>query len=159
MADGATLDPADINVVLGTHRVSGYAAGTFVSVTYDVDSFAKLVGIDGEGVYVKSANRGAVATLTLIQTARSNLVLSALLAADQNTPGGLMFPFSIREQGGTTLFQAARARLTRLPDVNYSDAGETRAWAVTTTRMLGLAGDRGATPLVGGVDPDNLSPF
>lgn len=158
MADGATLDISQIKVICAGRLITGFATGTYLNVSYDVDAFQKLVGIDGEGAFVKTANRAATITLTLIQTAQGNSVLSALHLLDLATPGGLMFPFQITELGGQTIFSAARARAIRLPDSGYSDTGETRAWAIGTTHLLGAVGGRAATPIIGAIDPDNLIP-
>ncbi len=140
MADGATIDPLSLHCIVGGHRVSGFAPGSFLSVVYDVDAFTRLIGVDGEGAWFKSANRAALVTITLIQSSQSNDVLSGFHIADLNTPNGLLIPFSLREQNGTTLLVAPQARVIKLPDVTYSDSVESRAWSIGTTRLEGALG-------------------
>ena len=140
MADGATVDPLSLHAIMGGKTISGFAPGSFISVVYDVDAFTRLIGVDGEGAWFKSANRAALITLTLMQSSQSNDVLSAFHLADLNTPNGLLVPFSLREANGTTLLVAEKARVIKLPDVGYSDSVESRAWAIGTTRLEGVVG-------------------
>ena len=140
MADGATVDPQGLHLVVGGKRISGYAPGSFLSVVYDVDAFARSIGVDGEGAWFKTGNRAALITATLMQTSQSNDFLSAFHLADLNTPNGLLVPMSIVEQTGTTVYATDKARVIKLPDGLWSDSVESRAWAIGTTRLEGLVG-------------------
>lgn len=147
MADGATVDPEQLNFIYATHRASGRAAGSFLGVVYDVDAFSLVVGVDGEGVWVKNANRSATITCTLMQSSISNDVYSGLHIADRSTPGGLMFPLFVQEKNGRSVYAAARARITKFADGTWSDGGEVRAWTFRTTTLRGFVGGIAATPL------------
>lgn len=140
MADGATIDPLSLHAIFGGHRLSGFAPGSFLNIVWDVDAFTRLIGVDGEGAWFKSANRAALITLTLMQSSQSNDVLTGFHLTDLNTPNGLLQPFSLREQNGTTLIVSPQSRVIKLPDTGYSDSVESRAWAIGTTRAEGFVG-------------------
>lgn len=140
MSDGATIDPSALHVIMGGHRVSGYAPGTFVSVIYDVDAFVKTIGVDGEGAWFKSANLAAVLTLTLMQSSQSNDILSAFHISDRSAPGGLLRPLAINESNGTSAYITDKARVMKLPDSLWADSVQSRAWAIGTTRLDGFVG-------------------
>lgn len=142
MAQGATVDPASLNVIFGTHRVGGFAPGSFVSVVYDVDAFNSLIGVDGEGAWFKNQNLAANVTLSLLQTSDSNDRLSAFHLADRATPNGVLLPLIVREANGRTLFTTDKARILKIPDTEWSDGIAVRAWIIRTTRLV---------PFVGGI--------
>lgn len=143
MADGATIDPAALHLIIGGHRVSGYMPGTFLSVVYDVDAFTKLIGVDGEGAWFKSANLAAVITATLMQSSDSNDVLNGFYQADRAAPGGLLQPLSLAEANGRTGFITDKCRVMKLPDAVWADTVQGRVWAIGTTKLQGNMGGVG----------------
>jgi len=157
MSDGATVDPAQLDFIFSTHRATGRAAGQFVSVVYDVDAFTNVIGVDGEGLWVKSENRAATIVCTLVQSSISNDIFSGLHLADRATPGGLMFPLAVNERNGRTKYAAARARITKQADGVWSDGGEVRAWTFRTTNLRGFVGGISPTP-IGSLDDAADSP-
>lgn len=147
MADGATIDPSALHVILGGHRVSGYAPGTFVSIVYDVDTFVKTIGVDGEGAWFKNANLAAIITLTLMQSSDSNDILTGFYLADRAAPGGVLLPMAVGEANGRSNFVTDKARIMKLPDSVWADTIQSRAWAIGTTKLEGAVG--GVGPLFG----------
>lgn len=147
MADGATIDHEELYVLFGPYRIKGRAKGQSVSVVYDEDAFQKVVGVDGEGFFIKNSDHGATITLTLVQSARSNFVLSAFHLADRLLPGGLMRPLVIKEANGRTLLAASKARIMKMADSTWSDGGEVRTWTISTTNLRGTVGGVDSTPI------------
>lgn len=154
MAQNATVDYEALFLQLGVHRITGRAKGQSLSVVYDSDAFAKQMGLDGEGFWIKNGDHAATITVTLLQSARSNYILSLLHIADRLTPGGLMLPFYLRESNGRSIAAAAKARIIKPADQTWSDGGETRVWTIGTTNLRGVVGDVLATPL----DPSGGAP-
>ena len=147
MADGATATPSGRALMIGTHRVRGFAKGASMSVTYNADTNAVNMGLDGEGYYVQQDDDSATITVTLLESSESNDVLSALFLTDKNSAGGLVVPVLIRDttQGGRTIAAAATAKISKLPDVGWSETGETRVWTIITTKMISFVGGIGVT--------------
>ncbi len=47
-----TYDPKKVLISFGSHSVSGYSDGTFVSIEASGDGISKKVGCDGENIQV-----------------------------------------------------------------------------------------------------------
>lgn len=148
MSDGATQDPQGRSFIVGAHRVTGLAKGASMTVEYDADTFQMLMGLDGEGVYIKQDDDSATIVLTLLPSSVSNDVLTALFLAAKRTPGGLSFPLLLKDDasGGRTVGGAATAVITKLPAVGYSESGETRVWTLKTTKWTSYVGGASITP-------------
>lgn len=129
-----TYDPRNVQIILGGIPLSGFADGTFISVSQDEDRYTKTVGADGETSRARSNNKTATATITLKQTSQSNDVLSGLVLADDASNGGVV-PLMIKENGtGATLVFAQAAWVQALPEVTYSKTVEDREWTIATSR-------------------------
>lgn len=73
-----TYDPLDVNVIVGSTILTGFADGTFVKVEADEDSYTPYVGAKGEVVRARNANKMGTITVTLSQDSPSNSYLSKL---------------------------------------------------------------------------------
>lgn len=146
MSDGATIDLQSVHVLVGPHRVSGRAKGSWLSVAYDSDETTVLDGIDDEGMFIDQVSRKATIVVTLLQSSDSNDVLSGLVIANRATPGGLAFPLNIIETNGRTLYTAAQAKVAKMADGTWSDGGEVRTWTIVTPRLIGFVGGLASTP-------------
>ena len=98
-----TYSPADVAVIYGGAIISGFANGTFITVSRDEDAFMKSVGADGEVCRSRNANRSGSITLTLLQSSASNDVMSAFAAADALS-GAVPLPIQIKDNTGTSAF-------------------------------------------------------
>ena len=78
-------------------------------------------------------------TVTLQQTATVNAELSAALAADQVTNAGV-FPLTIKDLLGKTLFYAPQAWIRKDPEWEDGDDLNTRAWVFDTGIGANLVG-------------------
>lgn len=148
MSDGATLDIKACNLVIGTHRISGWADGDWLSWVFNVEQFTEHVGADGEGYWIVNPNLSARWTASLLPSSASNSVLSRLWQADIRTPGGLMFPCTFVDRANPeTVLGSARARVLKLPDATWSTGPTVRQWLFGTTRLEAFIGGMPVTPL------------
>ncbi|MFC3227331.1 phage structural protein [Marinibaculum pumilum] len=142
-----TYDPRDVQVIIGGFSMTGYADGTYVSVTSDEAAYNKTIGADGEVSRARTNNRSGTMTLTLKQTSASNDVLTGFAIADETANGGV-FPAMVKEVGsGRTLLFAAAAWIQQWPDVGYSKEIGNREWTIalaTIDRFVGGNADSGA---------------
>jgi len=126
-------DPKGIIAIFSGIPIQGFAAGTFLSVEQNEDSFALTVGADGEGCRSKTNNRSAKATFTLMQSSLTNDLLSALHNVDLNSPlGDGIGPLLIKDISGTTLIAAEKAWIVRQANSTYSRDPESREWVIET---------------------------
>lgn len=135
-----TYDPRNVQVIIGAIPITGFADGTFVTVTADEDLYAKTTGAQGEVSRARSNNRGGTLTLTLKQTSPANDVLSGFALADEASNAGVV-PVLIKELGtGRTLMFSQAGWIQGWPEVGYSKAIENRAWTIALadiTRFIG----------------------
>ena len=78
-------------------------------------------------------------TVTLLQTSAVNAELSAALAADQLTNAGV-FPLTIKDLLGNTLFFAPQAWIRKDPEWEDGDDTNSRAWVFDTGIGSNLVG-------------------
>lgn len=135
-----TYDPKMVVITFGAVPISGYAEGTFVRVNRSGDAFTKSKGAGGDIERVNRNQGDFEVSVTLQQTSSSNTELSAILAADQATNAGV-FPLTIKDMLGNTLFFAPQAWIRKDPEWEDGDELNSREWTFDT----GIAGN-----LVGG---------
>lgn len=126
-----TYDPKKIIVVFGPVIMTGFAEGTVVSIAQNGDNFEKVKGADGGVDRVnKNANDHAI-TVTLKQTSISNDALSVIAIADAAANAGI-YPLTIKDLNGTSLFFAEQAWIAKSPDDEFGDAMSNREWRLDT---------------------------
>lgn len=130
----STFDPKSVVISIGGVPISGFADGTFVSITTDTQQFTKVVGADGFTTRVKSNNYGGTLTLSLAQTSPSNDVLSGLLALDRLSNQGL-FPLLIKDMSGNTVVFSESAWIQQFPDITFGNEMNNRDWVIDMAEM------------------------
>lgn len=126
-----TYDPKLIVVTFGTIIFTGFASGTFLTITGNGDKFEKDRGADGTVDRInKNASDYSVA-VTLKQTSLTNDALSTLMNTDILTNAGKL-PMTVKDLNGTELFFAAQAWIAKDPDDAYGDALDSREWRIDT---------------------------
>lgn len=134
-----TFDPKMVVITFGIVPISGYAEGTFVNVNRSGDAFTKSKGAGGDVERVNKNQGDFEVTITLQQTAPVNKELSAILAADQVTNAGV-FPLTIKDLQGETLFFAPQAWIRKDPEMSEGDELNARAWVFDTGIGANLIG-------------------
>lgn len=124
----------EVLITLGGILVSGYAAGTFVSVERNEDSFALYTGADGDGTRAKTNNRSGRVTLTLAQSSQSNAALAALLALDERGAAGAgVKPLLVRS--GSDIHTARTAWIVKPAMAEYGREVSEREWIIETNEL------------------------
>jgi hypothetical protein len=120
-------------MIYGTIAISGYAEDSAVTVEHDEDDWELAVGVDGEGTRSKSSNLSATITVALMQSAAVNDLLSAERLLDINTPGGTGGKeLIIKDNSGTSLFQAETAWIQKAPTGEFNRSPNAREWVFRT---------------------------
>lgn len=147
MANNATWDFANLNVVFGGLHITGFADGDSYAMDFDVDRFTKRIGNYGLGAWAKSNNFGAVGSITLLATSNDNSALQAFLSADELTPGGVLVPLVALQTGGL-LSHTGLFRITKAPGVSRGTDVPTTTWVIGTTRLIQALGGSVPTAIV-----------
>lgn len=126
-----TYDPKMVIVTFGTLSFAGYADGTFIRVSRSGDAFGKRKGAGGDVERINRNQGDFEVSITLLQTSSTNQELSAILAADQVTNAGV-FPLTIEDTLGHTLFFAPQAWIRKDPDWEDGDDLNNREWIFDT---------------------------
>lgn len=124
-----SYDPKAMQVVFAGKLLQGFAPGTFLTITRNMDAYALSVGVDGIGTRIKNNNLSGRATFTLDQSSTSNDDLNALAAADSLSDSGVG-PLFIKDGSGNTVAAAATAWIVKLPDSEFSNSLGTRQWVL-----------------------------
>ncbi|MEM0173059.1 MAG: phage protein [Sulfolobaceae archaeon] len=107
--------------------MSGFADGTFLELTSDVEQFTKITGADGFVTRVKSNDYGATLTITLAQTSPSNDVLSGIFNLDKLSNQGIV-PILIKDMSGNTVIFSATGWIQSFPDMSFGNEINDRSW-------------------------------
>ena len=126
-----TYDPKKIVGTWGAIIFSGYADGTFITIERNGDLFEKRKGADGSVDRINKNANDFSATLNLMQTSLINDLLSAVMITDGLTNLGI-FPLTIKDLRGNTLFFAAQAWIAKDPDDEEGDSLAGREWRFDT---------------------------
>ncbi len=134
-----TYDASGVSVSFNTYNLTGFAEGTFITVSKNEDAFTQQIGADGEGVRSKTNNRSGTITLTLMQSSDSNETLSQIYYLDKlsNTGSGAFF---IKDTNGTTLVLAKSAWIRKMPDIEFGKESSNREWVFESDSLEMFAG-------------------
>lgn len=129
-----TYSPKKVQLIVLGNIISGFAAGTFIVASREVDAFTKILGGDGEVARTQSANRSGEVTITLLQTSGSNDILSAIAVADELAGTGIG-PIIIKDTGGSTVLFSGEGWIRKQPDVEFADEAGDREWIIDMASM------------------------
>lgn len=127
-----TYNPDAVVITIGGFPIGGYADGTFVEVGSVSDAVSSVSGADGEVARAVGTDLRHSITLTLLQTSKSNDILSTLLMLDRKSTGGAMVPVSIQDLSGRTMFAASQCWIKKAANITLSKGIEPRQWMLET---------------------------
>jgi len=109
-----TYDCRKVLITLGTHIVTGYSDGTFVSIEPNGDGFTKKVGCDGEVGRSRDPDETAKVTLTVMLTSPTVAWCQQQYVKDRDTGEGT-FSILIKDLKGGLVFSSATAWIVKPP--------------------------------------------
>jgi hypothetical protein len=139
----SNYSPDQIDVVIAGVRMSGFAPGSFVSVSLRTDSDTLTVGADGLAAFNRNLDNSATVTITLMPNSVSNDVLTGFWQAQL---AGVVHPFAMQDRSGRTVAAGAACRIAKLPDVSYGTEVEPRAWTIIVSNLNLYVGGSPAAP-------------
>lgn len=132
MADSSikTINIKNRQVIWGPVIMHGFA-DDMVEVEQPEDDVEVVSGADGEVTHNMLQARHAKITVILKQSSLTNTELSAYRIADRLSGTGI-FPFTVRDGSGTTLFFAPAARIIKAPNIKFSKSVQDNQWVFGT---------------------------
>jgi hypothetical protein len=121
--------PKDVNIawnVLGA--ITGFADDTFVVLSRNTDMTEETVGADGTLATTRNADRTGSIAITLMQTAESNILLSAVANAQEKATKFLTGALTITDPSGSVLAVATGAYLKAMPEVTLGSGQNSKEW-------------------------------
>ena len=121
--------PKDVNIawdVLGA--ITGFADDTFVVLSRNEDMTEEVVGADGKLATTRNADRTGTITVTLMQTAESNTLLSVLAHAQEKATKFLTGAITITDPSGSVLAVGTGAYLKAMPEVTLGSGQNAKEW-------------------------------
>lgn len=123
-----TYDPSQVIVTWGPIIFSGFTDdGDAISAEHDEDHATKKVGLDGEVARAMNMNRCGGATIRLMATSMTNNGLS-LAAAQDRLDRSAVYPLTVKDLSGETLFFTSRAWIKKTPAITYAKEIAVREW-------------------------------
>jgi hypothetical protein len=124
-------DPDLVQVIFAAVPLSGFAEDEFVSIEEDGKIFDFVKGVDGDISRSKIKGVTALLTVTLMQTSKSNAVLSAIVTQDLLSGGGAgVSPCMILDANGVSMFAAATSWVEQRPKAGYGAKAGPREWKI-----------------------------
>ena len=137
-----SYNPKKVIVTANGNTITGYADGTFLTITPRAERWTSISGADGEVSRAKSNDKRYEVTLTLAHTSPSNDILSNFFYLDESLDSGV-FSLTITDLNGTSILQTKNAWIRQLPDQEFSKENTERAWVIDT--------DKATRETVGGI--------
>lgn len=124
-------DPDQVQCLAFGIPMEGYAEDSMIDIEWDVEAFKLVRGVDGGITRSKVLGRTATATLHLLQSSRSNAVLTGVHTQDLLSPGGAgVGPFLVRDGNGASLFATDEAWVVSFPNIGYGGQAGPRDWKI-----------------------------
>lgn len=134
-------DANRVKIILGGIIMQGFADGDFLDITYVSDQFMDVAGTDGEVSRSKTNDGRATVTIRLMQTSKTNALLSALVNTDLNADGGAgVGAFLVTDLSGQTILKSENAWIKKIPDQTFGREAQERAWTVMCDNLISFVG-------------------
>lgn len=140
MADQVdTYDPKEVSLLVAGKVITGYAQDTFIVVDRESNQVEDEVGAEGDVARRITNDRRGSITITLLQTSRSNLILSGLARVDELSGDGI-FPVLVKDNRGVDLHVAPNSWIQKMPQTTYRAGIESREWVLRTSNLQMVVG-------------------
>lgn len=126
--------PDKVAVIIAGVPLTGFADGTFVTVSRNSDTFTPVIGADGEVARTKSSDRSGTIVVTLMQSSNGNDLLSGLHVADEASMTGA-FPAAITDTEGRTVLMSDTCWIQKPADSEYGKELGSREWTIYAANL------------------------
>lgn len=134
-----TYSPKDVILTIGGYQLTGWQS---INISRTVKGFTVVRGIRGKNTRVPNVDTSATITISLLQTAQGNDVLSYIHELDLEE-GTARIALMLKDNSGRSVFSSNEAYITGYPTAPYSGQFEYRNWEVfcQSTQSYVVAGN------------------
>jgi len=144
----ATYIPEDCTFLVFGIPLDGFAKGTFISITKDINPFTTVKTPDGTVARLYNSDQTYTIALTLYSGSDSNDVLTKLWLLDEVTQRG-KFPTFIKDGSGSDLFFSTTSWIESVPPIIKSDSFEGRTWVIRSSQaVINIGGNGDASSIL-----------
>lgn len=119
-----TYSPKDVILTVGGYQLTGWQS---INVSRSVKGFTVVRGIRGKNTRVKNVDTSATITISLIQSAQGNDVLSYIHELDLEE-GTARISLLLKDRSGRSVFSSNEGFITGYPTATFSGQFEYRNW-------------------------------
>lgn len=121
--------------------ISGYGQGGAIKIEKEDPTYKHIKGTAGDVARYKVGNTVYKITFTLLQTAKSNAILTAIQQLDEASDNGVgIGTLFIADLGGSSILSAGSAWIEGPPPRDYTNEPKDNEWvliAVVDTNIIG----------------------
>lgn len=125
--------PDDVNCLAFGIPLSGFADGTFISITKDKVPYGTTETADGQIARLYTNSQTYTISLTFHRGSVSNDVLTKLWQLDEFTQRA-KFPLFIKDLSGTDLFFSTNTWIEGIPSMVESTNFDSRTWVLRSSQ-------------------------
>lgn len=138
-------NPNEVSLDFGGKEMTGFADGSFITVSEDEDRVTVVKGIDGSVAFSRIEVGVFVVKVSVLQTSDFNDVLDENAEINRLGPGLQFEKFSMRDQNGRALYQSQSSIVKKVPESEFDKSAKARTWELYCT--FGQNRTRGAKPI------------
>lgn len=125
-----TYKPSEVSCIVGTEIISGFADGEFIKADHNVDAQSLVIGGDGSGARVVSADESGFVEISLKSTSPSNQYLSSLCDARA------VIPVFIKDDSGGDLATGKDFVIAKKPGMGKGKELTTNVWRLISPKIF-----------------------
>jgi len=136
MGVGATqYSSREVVVIVGSVTIDERGIDEFCVIEKAEDDYSTVVGADGHVVFSPTNNDLATMRVTIMQTSKSNKLLSEMRKADRASANGTFFAVTVRDRLGNDLHSGSQSKIIRAPDPRYAKNPGENVWVFAIADM------------------------
>lgn len=131
-------DPDLVDVVVDVATMSGFQEDSIIEFEFDDDFYEVVKGVDGDVSRSRKVARTGKLTIKLLNTSKSNAVLTALMAPGFTSGNGTadVFTVLIRDRNGASLIMCDTCWIQKAPNITHAGKAQPRDWVIAMAKPV-----------------------
>jgi hypothetical protein len=131
-------DPDLVDIVIDVATMSGFQEDSICEFEFDDEFYEIVKGVDGDISRSRKVARTGKLTIKLLNTSKSNAVLSALMAPGFTSGNGTadVFAVLIRDRNGASLVSCDKCWIQKPATVVHAGKAQARDWVIMMSKPI-----------------------